>query len=172
MNRSFQDRPNDKPHKLICVGDTRSLPTDINPEEVVQITTAAAVLDELAEPSIEGVWIARDQLPQLSELRGVCQSGLMLRDMPEGVALLDVGYPCFVGESSFASVGRQDRRGAGRNVALRIVGQPGNHGSRLLSVSIPHWQPAKRAAARSTVLMKSTTRFTRHPLSTAIRHGN
>ena len=53
------------------------------------INSSAAVLDELSEPSIEGVWIARDQLPQLSELRGICQSGLMLRDMPEGVALLD-----------------------------------------------------------------------------------
>ncbi len=90
MNRSIQDRPSDTPHKLICVGDPQSLPADVSPEEVVHITTAAAVLDELEEPSIEGVWIARDQLPQLSELRGVCQSGLMLRDMPEGVALLDV----------------------------------------------------------------------------------
>ena len=89
MNRSPQDRPDDKPHKLICVGDPQSLPADVSLDEVVHITTAAAVLDELKEPSIEGVWIARDQLPQLSELRGVCQSGLMLRDMPEGVALLD-----------------------------------------------------------------------------------
>ncbi|MGB7346430.1 MAG: GAF domain-containing protein [Pirellulaceae bacterium] len=90
MSRSTPTEQNvEKPRRLICVGDVQSLPSDIDADEVVVITTAEAVLDELQEPSIEGVWIARDQLPQLSELRGVCQSGLMLRDMPEGVALLD-----------------------------------------------------------------------------------
>ncbi|NND99095.1 MAG: GAF domain-containing protein [Pirellulaceae bacterium] len=91
MSRSPQTNyPSENPRKLICVGDPQSLPSDITPDEVVVIDTAAAVLDELEEPSIEGVWIARPQLPQLSELRGICQSGLMLRDMPEGVALLDM----------------------------------------------------------------------------------
>ena len=90
MNRSPQsDFPSEKPRKLICVGDPLSLPSNVDADEVIVIQTAGAVLDELEEPSIEGVWIARDQLPQLSELRGICQSGLMLRDMPEGVALLD-----------------------------------------------------------------------------------
>jgi CheY-like chemotaxis protein len=79
----------DTTRRLICVGDPLSLPSDISADEVVVIDTAAAVLDELQEPAIQGVWIARNQLPQLSELRGVCQSGVMLRDMPEGVALLD-----------------------------------------------------------------------------------
>ncbi|QDT13203.1 GAF domain-containing protein [Planctomycetes bacterium K23_9] len=90
MNRSTPTSENvEKPRKLICVGDPLSLPTDVDTSEMVVINTAAAVLDELNEPAIEGVWIARNHLPQLSELRGVCQSGLMLRDMPEGVALLD-----------------------------------------------------------------------------------
>ncbi len=36
-----------------------------------------------------GVWIGRERLPEISELEGLSQSGAMLRDMPEGVALLD-----------------------------------------------------------------------------------
>ena len=56
---------------------------------MILVDTSSAVLDALHEPAISGVWIARDQLPQISELRGIAQSGLMLRDMPEGVALMD-----------------------------------------------------------------------------------
>ncbi len=90
MNRSPQKQmPHPKPRKMICVGDPLSLPSDVQQDEVVVIRTAAAVLDELQEPTIEGVWISREHLPQLGELRGIVQSGLMLRDMPEGVALLD-----------------------------------------------------------------------------------
>lgn len=75
--------------KLICVGDPTTLPSDIARESVILVDTSIAVVDALKEPSIDGVWIARDQLPQISELRGLAQSGLMLRDMPEGVALMD-----------------------------------------------------------------------------------
>ncbi|MEM1069281.1 MAG: GAF domain-containing protein [Planctomycetota bacterium] len=78
-----------EPRRLICVGDPRTLPADIDRNQVILVDTSVAVVDELNEPSVDGVWIARDQLPQLSELRGIAQSGLMLRDMPEGVALLD-----------------------------------------------------------------------------------
>ncbi|QDT07148.1 Transcriptional regulatory protein FixJ [Rubripirellula lacrimiformis] len=90
MNRSPQaTQATSKPRKLICVGDPQTLPGDIDRDQVIVVDTSVAVVDELNEPSIDGVWIARDQLPQLSELRGIAQSGLMLRDMPEGVALLD-----------------------------------------------------------------------------------
>ncbi|MAI71819.1 MAG: two-component system response regulator [Rhodopirellula sp.] len=75
--------------KLICVGDPTTLPVEIARESVILVDTSSAVLDALHEPAISGVWIARDQLPQISELRGIAQSGLMLRDMPEGVALMD-----------------------------------------------------------------------------------
>ncbi|MDC0326065.1 GAF domain-containing protein [bacterium] len=75
--------------KLICVGDPATLPSEIASENVILVDTSIAVVDALNEPSIDGVWIARDQLPQISELRGITQSGLMLRDMPEGVALMD-----------------------------------------------------------------------------------
>lgn len=80
----------DKPSsRLICVGNPESLPQNIQPDDVIVVDASVAVVDQLNADSIAGVWIARDQLPQLSELRGIAQSGLMLRDMPEGVALLD-----------------------------------------------------------------------------------
>jgi CheY-like chemotaxis protein len=75
--------------KLICVGDPTTLPSEIARESVILVDSSIAVVDALSEPAIDGVWIARDQLPQISELRGIAQSGLMLRDMPEGVALMD-----------------------------------------------------------------------------------
>ena len=89
MNRSPQATHTSGPRKLICVGDPESLPADVQREDVIVVDTSVAVVDELNEPSVAGVWIARSQLPQLSELRGIAQSGIMLRDMPEGVALLD-----------------------------------------------------------------------------------
>ena len=90
MNRSPRaTQSTSGPRKLICVGDPETLPADIERANVIVVDTSVAVVDELNEPLVDGVWIARDQLPQLSELRGIAQSGLMLRDMPEGVALLD-----------------------------------------------------------------------------------
>ena len=90
MNRSPQaTKSTVGPRKLICVGDPQTLPADIDIDNVIVVDTSVAVVDELNEPLVDGVWIARDQLPQLSELRGLAQSGIMLRDMPEGVALLD-----------------------------------------------------------------------------------
>ncbi|KAA5542309.1 response regulator [Roseiconus nitratireducens] len=78
-----------QPKRLICVGSADSLPSDYSPEEVLVLDSSQTVLDQLSEPAIEGVWIARELLPELGELRGLCQSGLMLRDLPEGAALLD-----------------------------------------------------------------------------------
>jgi CheY-like chemotaxis protein len=91
MNRSPQAATHSMSEsgKLICVGDPATLPSEIERENVILVDTSVAVVDALNEPAIDGVWIARDQLPQISELRGIAQSGLMLRDMPEGVALMD-----------------------------------------------------------------------------------
>ncbi|MCD0463391.1 response regulator [Roseiconus lacunae] len=75
--------------RLICVGELSSLPRDYVEDDVLLLDSSATVLDQLSDQSIEGVWIARDLLPELGELRGLCQSGLMLRDFPEGAALLD-----------------------------------------------------------------------------------
>lgn len=65
------------------------MPSDISPEDLIVVDASVAVVDELTEPEVAGVWIGREHLPQMNELRGVAQSGVMLRDMPEGVALLD-----------------------------------------------------------------------------------
>jgi CheY-like chemotaxis protein/PAS domain-containing protein len=75
--------------RLICVGTADTLPRGFSDDEVLMLDSSQTVLDQLSEPTIEGVWIARDLLPELGELRGLCQSGLMLRDLPEGAALLD-----------------------------------------------------------------------------------
>ena len=90
MNRSPQAATQSRSEsgKLICVGNPDTLPVGIDRENVILVDTSIAVVDALNEPAIDGVWIARDQLPQISELRGLAQSGLMLRDMPEGVALM------------------------------------------------------------------------------------
>nr|WP_315853743.1 response regulator [Novipirellula artificiosorum] len=66
-----------------------TIPSDVSEEDIVVVDGSAAVVDELEDPAVEGVWISRNKLPELSELRGISQSGVMLRDMPEGVALLD-----------------------------------------------------------------------------------
>lgn len=79
----------EKTIRLICVGPTGTLPRDFSEDEVLALDSSQTVLDQLANPAIEGVWIARETLAELGELRGLCQSGLMLRDLPEGAALLD-----------------------------------------------------------------------------------
>jgi len=90
MNRSPQATgTTSRPRKVICVGDPGTMPADIDRENVIVVDSSVAVVQQLAEPGIDGIWISRDQFPQVSELRGLAQSGLMLRDMPDGVALLD-----------------------------------------------------------------------------------
>ena len=90
MNRSPQASSSKKEQrKYICVGDPNAIPTSYEPEQMILLDGSVPVLDELSEPDVEGVWITRDQFPRVSELRGLAQSGAMLRDMPEGVALID-----------------------------------------------------------------------------------
>ena len=75
--------------KIICVGDVSRLPASVDRDRVVQVDASVAVVDQLNDPAVDGVWIVRDQLPQIADLRGISRSHAMLRDMPEGVALLD-----------------------------------------------------------------------------------
>ncbi|MEM6690779.1 MAG: response regulator [Planctomycetota bacterium] len=75
--------------RVICVGDPLTLPGDFQENEVIVADTSRSVVDQLSEELVSGVWVARDQLPELADLRGLTQSGVMLRDMPDGVALLD-----------------------------------------------------------------------------------
>lgn len=90
MNRSTQGSGSDKEQqKYICVGNPEGIPTNCAPEQIILLDGSVPVLDELSEPNVEGVWITRDQFPRVSELRGLAQSGAMLRDMSEGIALID-----------------------------------------------------------------------------------
>ncbi|OYP36977.1 response regulator [Rhodopirellula sp. MGV] len=88
-DQSAPSEPGTGQKRLICVGNLGSLPEDYSSDDVLVLDSSATVLDQLSDQKIEGVWIARDLLPELGELRGLCQSGLMLRDFPEGAALLD-----------------------------------------------------------------------------------
>lgn len=91
MNRSPQAEASavGSPGKYLCLGDPSTFPDNLRQEPVVVVDTALEAFEQLEQEGIEGVWISRDQLPQISEIRGITQSGVMLRDMPEGVALLD-----------------------------------------------------------------------------------
>ncbi|MEM1228473.1 MAG: response regulator [Planctomycetota bacterium] len=84
--------------KLVCVGDPHRLraeqPPEIDfvPEDRWEIIRAESVLEAfplLELPDVDGLWLDRETMPQATEIGGLLQSGLMLRDMPEGVALLD-----------------------------------------------------------------------------------
>lgn len=90
MSGTQPPKPSGSPTgKVICIGDPSRLPPEIDRARVVEVDHTVAVVDELQDPQVEGVWIGRDQLPQLGQLRGLSQSHAMLRDMPEGVALID-----------------------------------------------------------------------------------
>ncbi|MCH1495160.1 MAG: GAF domain-containing protein [Rubripirellula sp.] len=90
MNRSTQEScSDDEQRKYICIGDPSGMPTNCGSEQIILLDGSVPVLDELSEPLVGGVWITRDQFPRVSELRGLAQSGAMLRDMPQGVALID-----------------------------------------------------------------------------------
>lgn len=83
--------------KIIWVGDGNVPPEGLVADTAsdpggVQWVRSDSVVEAfplLEEEDVVGVWLERNSLPQISEVRGISQSGLMLRDMPEGVALLD-----------------------------------------------------------------------------------
>lgn len=91
MNRSPQTplSASEASGKVVCLGDPSTLPTDVPPAAVVPAESALDAFESLEQDEVRGIWISREQLPQASEIRGMTQSGVMLRDMPEGVALLD-----------------------------------------------------------------------------------
>ena len=75
--------------QVICVGDPRHLPIGVDPKYIIPVDTSTAVVEQLADPRVKGVYITGDQFPQIAQLRGISKSHMILRDMPEGVALLD-----------------------------------------------------------------------------------
>ncbi len=58
-------------------------------DEAVFVSSVLDAANELNQTPFDGVWIDRAFLPQMGQWAGLIQSGEMLRDMPEGVALLD-----------------------------------------------------------------------------------
>ena len=91
MNQSPSSTlPSTQPSKLVCIGAPEGLPSDVSSDNVIVVHDALAAVKQLESPEVVGVWVARERLPEISELKGLSQSGAMLRDMPEGVALLDV----------------------------------------------------------------------------------
>ncbi|MGV3485013.1 MAG: response regulator [Planctomycetaceae bacterium] len=63
--------------------------SDFEDSEVVVVDSVLQAAHELNQTPFDGVWIDRAYLPQIGQWAGLLQSGEMLRDMPEGVALLD-----------------------------------------------------------------------------------
>lgn len=60
--------------------------------EFVYAESTAGALQQLANDSFDGIWIDRSLLPTGCELMGLQHSHQMLRDMPDGVALLDQSF--------------------------------------------------------------------------------
>jgi CheY-like chemotaxis protein len=58
-------------------------------DDLVWVHSILQAAKELNQSSFDGVWIDREYLPQMGQWAGLLQSSEMLRDMPEGVALLD-----------------------------------------------------------------------------------
>ncbi|MEM9827463.1 MAG: GAF domain-containing protein [Planctomycetota bacterium] len=79
----------DSSAKYICIGRLDRLPEGTHSDDFVHIDGSIAVVDELNDPAIKGVWIDRDEFPKLAQLRGISKSHKILRDMPEGVVLID-----------------------------------------------------------------------------------
>jgi|GEM_PF-47261 len=57
--------------------------------DVVNVDSVLQAANELSQTPFDGVWIDRSYLPRMGQWAGLLQSSEMLRDMPEGVALLD-----------------------------------------------------------------------------------
>ncbi len=85
MNRS---------HRILCIGEPENSPPfsgfdTTDPPQLVVVESVLDAANELNQTPYDGVWIDRSYLPQVGRWAGILQSGEMLRDMPEGVALLD-----------------------------------------------------------------------------------
>lgn len=57
--------------------------------DLVVVNSVLDAANELNQTPFDGVWIDKSYLPKMGQWAGLLQSSAMLRDMPEGVALLD-----------------------------------------------------------------------------------
>lgn len=74
--------------RILCIGEP-ALGNQREPAEFVSVSGAVEALERLRAEPFDAVWIARGRLPAGSELFRLQQSGRMLQDIPEGVALVD-----------------------------------------------------------------------------------
>lgn len=81
-----------QPHNISDPQATPEAGSSSKIDDSIEWIHAESIVDAfpiLEEEEVAGIWLGRSELPQVSEVRGIIQSGLMLRDMPEGVALVD-----------------------------------------------------------------------------------
>jgi len=88
---SLQNSPEPSPlDASTTAGDVGNAGPEIAaPPEIVVVSTVLEAVGRLTESEFDGVWIDRSYLPQMGQWAGLLKSAEMLRDMPEGVALLD-----------------------------------------------------------------------------------
>jgi CheY-like chemotaxis protein len=90
--------------RILCIGerfDGEGRPGE--EAEFVHADSTANALHQLATDSFDGVWIARGLLPTGCDLMGLQHSHQMLRDMPDGVALLDQSFRVLWANARLAS---------------------------------------------------------------------
>jgi len=75
--------------RILCIGDSLTNGHQAAEADVVQVQTAAEAMERLSNEPFDAIWIDRSRLPAGSEFLRLQRSAEMLRDIPEGVALLD-----------------------------------------------------------------------------------
>lgn len=75
--------------RILCIGNRLTDGQQAAEAEIVQVQTATEAMNRLSNEAFDAIWIDRDRLPDGSEFLRLQQSASMLRDIPEGVALLD-----------------------------------------------------------------------------------
>ncbi len=101
--------------RILCIGSAESMPngvgngvatdalsspglldsltshSNVQSQDVqhVWVTSVTDAFNQLAEMPFEGIWIDPSYLPHSGQLAGLLHSSQMLRDIPEGVAMLD-----------------------------------------------------------------------------------
>jgi CheY-like chemotaxis protein/PAS domain-containing protein len=86
--------PTPNGHRVLCIGTPDDATLLAHPEGIVAVQTAQEAIALLIESeqhgiTTDGIWIGRDAIGLTSDLPALLQSDEMLREMPEGVALLD-----------------------------------------------------------------------------------
>ena len=125
--------------KILCLGGTHDQQVALRERlggefEVVEVTSPARALAELAHGDYIGIYADADHFSEVIDVGRFLQNERILQGMPDGVVLLGRRQHDPLGQRPVARVDRPRRRDRGQ--FLRGPGQPGNHRPRLLPV--PH----------------------------------